>query len=158
MKTYTQTPTTDQVEALVLRRLRGDLEATEVARLEAALAADPRLAAHAAGLERAWRGLELAPVAGGDSVAPQVLARLRAERAGEAGFGRSPAWARVAAAMALVAGLGTGFNLDWGLEPPVSAAPEIVRNGDEIFEQEASFAESLWLAAESDPLDDGEVQ
>lgn len=152
-----QIPTEQEAEALVLRRLRGELDGGQAARLAAALEADPRLAQGAAGIERAWQDLELPPVAAVESVAPQVLARLRAEqRSGMWGLAGSPAWARVAAALALIAGLGAGWNL--GLEPPGEAPPEMASNSDELFNDEAGFAEGLWLAAETDLQDFGELQ
>jgi anti-sigma factor RsiW len=164
MDTSHQLPSEEQMETLVLRRLRGELDGAGAARLAAALLADQRLADRAAAIEHAWQNLELSPVAAAESVAPQVMARLRGERQGaeqrssQTGFAGSPAWARVAAALALVAGLGAGWNLDRGLEAPAEAEPEVVRNDDGIFEDEAGFAEGLWLAAETDLQDDGELQ
>ena len=152
-----QLSTGEEIEALVLRRLRGELAGGDAERLAAALAESPRLAELAAGLERAWRNLELPPVAAAESVAPRVLARLRTEqRPGLLGMAGSPAWARVAAALALVAGLGAGWNL--GIEPTGEAPPEVASNSDELFGDEAGFAEGLWLAAETDLQDHGELQ
>jgi anti-sigma factor RsiW len=163
METSHQLPSEERIEALVLRRLRGELDDAGAARLAAALLADPRLAGRAAAIERAWQNLELAPVAAAESVAPQLLARLRseqqsAEQRSQTGFAGSPAWARVAAALALAAGLGAGWNLDRGLEAPAEAEPEVVSNDDGIFDDEAGFAEGLWLAAETDLQENGEVQ
>jgi anti-sigma factor RsiW len=158
METSHQLPSEERIEALVLRRLRGELDDAGAARLAAALLADPRLAGRAAAIERAWQNLELPPVAAAESVAPQLLARLRAEQRSQTGFAGSPAWARVAAALALAAGLGAGWNLDRGLEAPAEAEPEVVSNDDGIFDDEAGFAEGLWLAAETDLQENGEVQ
>lgn len=147
----------NQVETLVLRRLRGELDASGAERLAAALAADPSLESRAAALERSWRELELPPYAGA-SVAPQILARLRAEQSSAV-----PGWARLAAAAALVAGIGLGVGLDRGLDGRATAPedlPEIVDNGEaDLFGDEDDLAgEDLWLAAEADWLDEGEVQ
>lgn len=153
--------TSGTIEALVLRRLRGELDAADAARLAAELARDPELAKQATTLERVWGGLELPPY-NGPSVAPQVMARLRAEQRTSA-----PAWAKLAAAAALVAGVSLGLSVDRGFDEqaPV-ASPEIVENGGEelsadeaLFGEEGDLAgESLWVAAEEEWQDEGEIQ
>lgn len=158
MKGNTPTFSEGEAEALVVRRLRGELDGAAAARLAAALEADPALARRAAHFERTWQALELPPGGEGESVAPLLLARLRQEGAPSG----SPAWARLAAAAALALGLGAGWNLDLGLDPPATGAPEIVENDADLFDEEAGlaagFAESLWLAAEDDLQDEGELQ
>lgn len=155
MRSSSENPSSEQVEANVLRRLRGELDAAETARLEQLLARDAKLAKGAAALERAWSDLELPPYAGA-SVAPQVLARLRAEQRSAA-----PAWARLAAAAALAAGVGLGLVLDRGLDRPAGGeTAEIVETGAAVLfgDEENLAGESLWLAAEADWLDEGEIQ
>ena len=105
-------------EALVLRRLRGELDSAAAARLAALLASDPAWPRRAAQLERTWLALEL-PRLREVPVAPLLLARLRGD---ELRWSLAPTWARATAALALVAGLGAGWSLGLGLERPLSEA------------------------------------
>lgn len=157
----------DEVEALALRRLRGELAEGDAARLAAALAAAPRQAELAAALERAWAALEL-PESEAPSVAPALMARLRREAA--AGL---PLWAQWAAAAALVLGVGAGWGLGKGYEPPEGPAVVAVSGGeeaglpagdaelawsdDDAF-TEPGLGESLWLAAGAETAEAGEAQ
>lgn len=159
----------DEVEALVLRRLRGELDAQGDAILKAALAADPARAERARALERSWQKLELPPVAF-RPVAGEVLAKLRAEAAGS----RVPAWAQWAAAAALCLGLGAGWELGLGFEPPAGETAMVAEGGEgdadlpsaeaaDLWGDDAGFSEpglgeSLWLAAGAESEDDGELQ
>lgn len=169
METKHPHPSVDQVEALVLRRLRGDLDAQGEASLAAALAADPALEARARALERSWQALDL-PRPAFRPVAGEVLAKLRAE----APASRVPAWAQWAAAAALCLGLGAGWELGVGFEPPAGETAVVADGGEgdadlpsaeaaELWGDEASFSEpglgeSLWLAAGAESEDDGELQ
>ena len=143
------------LETRVLRRLRGELGAAEAAALAGELLADPVKAGIAEGLERTWQNLEL-PAPNLEPVAPLLMARLRGE---ELRWSLAPTWARAAASLALVAGLGLGFVLGGNGERDIrdigdirdsdSGAGEVVGNTD-FFNQgeESGFAESFWLAAE----------
>lgn len=149
------------LETRVLRRLRGELGAAEAAALAAELLADPVKAGIAEGLERTWQNLELPPCQL-EPVAPLLMARLRGE---ELRWSLAPTWARAAASLALVAGLGLGFVLGGdsgeGGEGGERDSRDIrdIRDSDsgddtgadlDLFSQaeESGFAESFWLAAE----------
>lgn len=95
----------------LLRRLCGELPPDEARRLEARLAAEPELRAAAERLERDWRGLDLPGDTAPAGFADEVMARL-AEAEPE-----TPAWARLAAAAALVAGIAVGMGISPLLPP-----------------------------------------
>lgn len=150
------------LETRVLRRLRGELGAAEAAALAAELLTDPVKAGIAEGLERTWQNLELPPCHL-EPVAPLLMARLRGE---ELRWSLAPTWARAAASLALVAGLGLGFVLGGGGDSGEGGERDIrdisdIRDSDsgdtddtgadlDLFSQaeESGFAESFWLAAE----------
>lgn len=101
---------------ILLRRLCGELSPDEERRLAARLAAEPELRAAAERLERDWRGLELPAGPAPTGLVDEVMARV------EAAEPEAPAWARLAAAAALVAGVALGMGI--GTMPPPRAVPE----------------------------------
>lgn len=100
----------------LLRRLRGELEPEERRRLEARLAAEPRLRAAAERLERTWSGLELPPTSVPAGFSAAVMERISVAEP------EVPAWARLAAAAALVAGIAVGMEI--GRLAPEPVLPE----------------------------------
>ena len=103
-------------ERTLLRRLCGELTADERRRLDARLAAEPALRAAAERLERQWNGLEEAAPVAPAGCADEVMARLAADEP------EAPAWARLAAAAALVAGIALGVGV--ARVPPVDGLPD----------------------------------
>ena len=94
----------------LLRRLCGELSADERRRLEDRLAEEPELRAASERLERDWSGLELPPETAPPGFSDAVMARISAAEP------EVPAWARLAAAAALVAGIALGVGI--GRVPP----------------------------------------
>ena len=139
----------------LMRLLHGELPREEEAELRAALARDPAGGARLRELECLWAGLELPPPeAAPPGFAARVAARAAAERARRAApFG--PAWARVAAAAVLVAGMAAGASV--GLlagrtgEAPAAEAAESEAPAETdawayLEESPSSLAESYWSA------------
>jgi len=76
------------------------------------------------GADPLWSKLELPPPAPAPpGFAGRVLARARAEERSRLGLPLSPAWARAAAALALVAGIAGGAGLGWVASEPVASEP-----------------------------------
>jgi len=74
----------------------------------------------------AWDALELPPPSGAPpGFATRVVARARAERAPRLGLPWSPAWSRLAAALALALGIAGGAGLGW-----MTAASDEPAGGD----------------------------
>lgn len=155
--------------------LRGELDDARKSALEAELDADSALRARFEAWRTTWNAVEL-PVRSLDtSLAPVLVARLRAEsqEPGTRGHG-SPAWARAAAVAALVSGLALGLGIESmmpskptaaalraaateGSKPGVSMAAELEPSSDELrwptdglLGAEDSLAEAYWLALEAD--------
>jgi len=138
----------------LMRLLHGELSPREEAEVRAALARDPAAAGRLRELERLWAGLELPPPEG----APPGFAARVAARAAErqarrtAPFG--PAWARVAAAAVLVAGMAAGASVGLlagraGEAPAIEAAEAEAADADAwayLEEPTSSLAESYWSA------------
>ncbi len=131
----------EAAERQLMRWLHDELPAAERAELAARLAVDPRLAASFARLRAAWDGLELPaerPVPA--AFRRELMAKLEGEhrRRPASGF-HSLGWARMASALALVAGIGmgTGATLLVSTEAPVEP--------DELAAED-SLADDYWTA------------
>lgn len=144
----------------LMRLLHGELSPEEAERVRERLARDPAAAARLRELERLWSGLELPPPEGAP---PGFAARVAARAADEsarrsAPFG--PAWVRVAAGAALVAGIAAGTSvglLAGGAGEAPSAVKEPSETADEwayLEETPSSLAESYWSAVSGADLEE----
>lgn len=144
----TRRPTSDSDDALLLRRLHGELAADARRALERRLGAEPALRARDEALRAAWAGLDLpAPPPAPPGFRTRLVALAAAERRGELSWALAPAWARTGAAAALIVGvaLGAGFG-------QVGAPSEISISDDEpaLFSEPITLAETYWLSFEDD--------
>lgn len=99
-------------EMLLTRHLTGETSPGDERELAARLAREPELAAELERLRALWTGLDLPPTAGAPAgFAARLRRRLAEEQASRAWLGPAPAWARLAAAAALVAGVALGAGL-----------------------------------------------
>lgn len=146
----------------LMRLLHGELPPGEEAELRAALTRDPAAAGRLREVERLWAGLELPPPEGAPpGFAGRVAARAAEERARRAApFG--PAWARVAAAAVLVAGMAAGASVGF-LTAPAGEGPTAADAEAEAAEADAwayleespsSLAESYWSAVSGADLEE----
>ncbi len=142
----------------LMRLLHGELEADRARKLEERLASDPGLAARHRRLAAAWEGLEPPPAeAVGGGFTARVMAAARRTEAGELSWSPAPAWVRLAAAAALVAGLVLGASFGTGLSGPDPAADSEAY----ALTEPLSLAESFYwsaLGADDGPLAAGEEE
>src|SRR5512135_1869079 len=115
----------EKTKRQLMRLLHGELPAERARGLRAELERDPALRREYERLRAVWEGLaapEPEPAPAGFSA--RVMARLRSEREAPSGLGLAfaPAWAKVAAGLALVAGLALGSELARARPDPGSAA------------------------------------
>ncbi len=132
----------------VTRQLVGEGTPEERRAFEARRADDAGLARELERRRRLWEELELPPAAPAPpGFAARVAARARAEAAaGE--LAPLPAWARAAAAVALVAGALAGVGLGRFATEPVSAAA--TRPGATVWEEDEPIAATYLSATATD--------
>ena len=113
--------TDEQETRALLRRLTGKLSPEDRRRLEARLDTEPALRAAAERLQRDWDALTLPDAVAPPGFADGVMARISVADP------EAPAWARLAAAAALVAGVALGVGL--GRLTPVETLQEELDRG-----------------------------
>jgi len=104
-------------EKLLTRHLVGETSPEEGRDLAARLAREPELERELERRRAAWEGLALPPAGAAPPGFAAALAARLAPRAAESWLGPAPAWARLAAAAALVAGVVLGVQLAPPAEP-----------------------------------------
>ena len=149
----TRRPTPDSDDALLLRRLHGELAKGALRELERRLAAEPALRARQESLRAAWNDLDLPAVAAPPGFRTRLVALAGAERRGELSWALAPAWARAGAAAMLVVGmvLGAGFG-QVGPPSPSAASVETAELEAIDFEAAATVDESAELALFTEPV------
>lgn len=118
----------------LLRLLHGELPPARARELSRRIAGEPDLLASYRRLEKVWGGLGAdAAVAPRPGFATAVIARVRAESEASAGLGWSmaPAWAKVAALLALAVGAALGSGLMLAASPSAAAASAPILTGGE---------------------------
>jgi len=123
-------------EKLLTRHLTGETTPAEERELAARRTREPELGEALERLRALWAGLELPPAAGAPpGFAAELRRRVDEESAGRSWLGPAPAWARLAATAALVAGVALGAGLG-------AIGPDAV-GGSESVEEVATLSGEL---------------
>jgi anti-sigma factor RsiW len=153
------------IERELTRLLAGELPPEWERELRARLEREPALAAEHRRLERAWSALEPGAVGPAGEIPPgfatRVMAQVRAEGRPGLSWSTAPAWARAAAAAALVGGVALGAGLGGTALNAFAAVPSSTPAAEEAQEEPdasvtgASLAESYWSLVEDVGGDSG---